>query len=107
MATSILIHCLGRGPLESALARNPLITVEELSWMAEKCIKEEEMLEMKEGEWLDKRRTSKPLYHTLDSPLGGYTKDRGPPYMRKFTAYTPLNEPRAQALMAIKQSQVV
>ncbi|KAK4415502.1 hypothetical protein Salat_2657600 [Sesamum alatum] len=51
MMTSILIHGLKKGPVASALARDPPIDVEELHFIAEKYIQEEEMNILKENEW--------------------------------------------------------
>ncbi|KAL0414906.1 UNVERIFIED_CONTAM: hypothetical protein Sradi_1692300 [Sesamum radiatum] len=51
MIVSILIHGLRKGPLASALARDPPEDVEQLMRVAQKYIDEEEINAMKEGEW--------------------------------------------------------
>ncbi|KAL0431951.1 UNVERIFIED_CONTAM: hypothetical protein Sradi_0821100 [Sesamum radiatum] len=51
MMVSILIHGLRKGPLASALARDPPEDVEQLMRVAQKYIDEEEINAMKDGEW--------------------------------------------------------
>ncbi|KAL0313135.1 UNVERIFIED_CONTAM: hypothetical protein Sradi_5712800 [Sesamum radiatum] len=51
MIVSILIHGLKKGPLASALARDPPEDIEQLMKVAQKYIDEEEINAMKDGEW--------------------------------------------------------
>ncbi|KAL0320511.1 UNVERIFIED_CONTAM: hypothetical protein Sradi_5312600, partial [Sesamum radiatum] len=51
MIVSILIHGLKKGPLASALARDPSEDVDQLMKIAQKYIDEEEINAMKDGEW--------------------------------------------------------
>ncbi|KAL0403772.1 UNVERIFIED_CONTAM: protein putative RECOMBINATION INITIATION DEFECT 1 [Sesamum radiatum] len=51
VSVSILIHGLRKGPLASALARDPPEDVEQLMRIAQKYIDEEERNAMKDGEW--------------------------------------------------------
>ncbi|KAL0378759.1 UNVERIFIED_CONTAM: hypothetical protein Sradi_3181400 [Sesamum radiatum] len=75
--------------------------------MAEKFIRKEEMLEMKEDEDTDKGRMLKKQHHTIKLPLGDISKDRWPTHGGNFATYTPLNVTRGRALMAIGRSQTI
>ncbi|KAL2249836.1 UNVERIFIED_CONTAM: hypothetical protein Sindi_2457300 [Sesamum indicum] len=59
MMTSILIHGLKKGPLASALARDPPGNVEQLTLLAHKYINEEEMNTIKDREWEGDRERSR------------------------------------------------
>ncbi|KAL0299138.1 UNVERIFIED_CONTAM: hypothetical protein Sradi_6573600 [Sesamum radiatum] len=49
------------------------------------------------------RRTLKPRYHTIDLPMGGYTRDRDRPIWGSSRPIHPF-APRRRALMAIEKS---
>ncbi|KAL0403713.1 UNVERIFIED_CONTAM: hypothetical protein Sradi_2012100 [Sesamum radiatum] len=83
MIVSILIHGLKKGPLASALARDPPQDVEQLMKIAQKYIDEEEINAMKDGEWHRSRdrgrwKDNKENYMRTE-------KGRESPYRPRFT----------------------
>ncbi|KAL2243874.1 uncharacterized protein LOC105157488 [Sesamum indicum] len=109
MMVSILIHGLKKGPLASALARNPPTDVEQLMAMAQKYIDEEEMNAMKDGEWRT-RLQDRGFSRTRERKEGGSSKpDKGkePLYKPKFHNYTPLGMTRSKALMLVENADVL
>ncbi|KAL0373696.1 UNVERIFIED_CONTAM: hypothetical protein Sradi_3285300 [Sesamum radiatum] len=105
MIVSILIHGLKKGPLASALARDPPEDVEQLMKIAQKYIDEEEINAMKDGEcqrsrdrgrWKDNREK----YVRTD-------KEKESPYQPKFHRYTPLATTRTKALMMVEKSNLL
>ncbi|KAL0411712.1 UNVERIFIED_CONTAM: hypothetical protein Slati_3760900 [Sesamum latifolium] len=82
MMVSILIHGLKKGPLASALARDPPEDVEQLMRVAQKYIDEEEINAMKDGEW--QRARDKGRWRDNKEKNLRTDKERDPPYRPKF-----------------------
>ncbi|KAL0403667.1 UNVERIFIED_CONTAM: hypothetical protein Sradi_2007500 [Sesamum radiatum] len=105
MIVSILIHGLKKGPLASALARDPPEDVEQLMKIAQKYIDEEEINAMKDGEWHRSRdrgrwKDNKEKYVRTE-------KGRESPYRPRFHKYTPLTTTRTKALMMVEKTNLL
>ncbi|KAL0430663.1 UNVERIFIED_CONTAM: hypothetical protein Sradi_0692300 [Sesamum radiatum] len=105
MMVSILIHGLRKGPLASALARDPPKDVEQLMRVAHKYVDEEEINAMKDEEWQKSRdrgrwKDNKEKYVRAE-------KERELPYRPKFHRYTPLATTRTKALMMVEKSNLL
>ncbi|KAL0344709.1 UNVERIFIED_CONTAM: hypothetical protein Sradi_4302200 [Sesamum radiatum] len=105
MIVSILIHGLKKGPLASALARDPPEDVEQLMKIAHKYIDEEEINAMKAGEWQRSRdrgrwKDNREKYVRAD-------KEKESPYRPKFHRYTPLATSRTKALIMVEKSNLL
>ncbi|KAL0446396.1 UNVERIFIED_CONTAM: hypothetical protein Slati_1767500 [Sesamum latifolium] len=105
MMVSILIHGLRKGPLASALARDPPEDVEQLMRIAQKYIDEEEINAMKDGEWQRSRDRGRGKDNREKHVRAD--KEREPPYRPKFHRYTPLATTRTKALMMVEKSDLL
>ncbi|KAL0303488.1 UNVERIFIED_CONTAM: hypothetical protein Sradi_6216900 [Sesamum radiatum] len=101
MIVSILIHGLKKGPLASALARDPPEDVEQLMRVAQKYIDEEEINAMKDGEW--QRSRDRGRWKDNKEKHVRTERERDPPYKSKFHRYTPLTTTRTKALMMVEK----
>ncbi|XP_011101744.1 uncharacterized protein LOC105179805 [Sesamum indicum] len=106
MMVSILIHGLKKGAFDSALARDPPSDVEQLMSMAQKCIGEEEMNAMKDGEWRIEHGRDRGCYHK-DNRRPKHERNKEPHYQQKYHMYTPLNTMRAKALLMVERKDVL
>ncbi|KAL2236311.1 UNVERIFIED_CONTAM: hypothetical protein Sindi_0822800 [Sesamum indicum] len=109
MMVSILIHGLKKGPLASALARDPPADIEQLMNLAQKYIDEEEMNAMKDGEWkIDKEQgRDRVRYYKEEDKRPKHDRGKEPPYLPKYHKYTPLNMTRAKALLMVEKKDVL
>ncbi|KAL0413601.1 UNVERIFIED_CONTAM: Retrovirus-related Pol polyprotein from transposon gypsy [Sesamum radiatum] len=105
MMVSILIHGLRKGPLASALARDPPEDVEQLMRVAQKYIDEEEINAMKDEEW--KKSRDRGRWKDNREKYVRAEKEREPPYRPKFHRYTPLATTRTRALMMVEKSDLL
>ncbi|KAL0374128.1 UNVERIFIED_CONTAM: hypothetical protein Sradi_3328500 [Sesamum radiatum] len=105
MIVSILIHGLKKGPLASALARDPPEDIEQLMKVAQKYIDEEEINAMKDGEWQRTRERSR--WNENREKGVRIDKERDLPYRPKFHRYTPLTTTRTKALMMVEKSNLL
>ncbi|KAL0438973.1 UNVERIFIED_CONTAM: hypothetical protein Slati_2380300 [Sesamum latifolium] len=90
-----------KGPLASALARDPPKDVEQLMRVTQKYIDEEESNAMKEGEWQRSRDRGR-WKENRDKHVGS-DKERDPPYRPKFYKYMPLAMTKTKALMIVEK----
>ncbi|KAL0399947.1 UNVERIFIED_CONTAM: hypothetical protein Sradi_2338000 [Sesamum radiatum] len=104
MIVSILIHGLKKGPLASALARDPPEDIEQLMKLAQKYIDEEEINAMKDGEW--QRSKDRGRWRDNREKNARVDRERDPPYKLKYR-YTPLATTRAKALMMVEKSNLL
>ncbi|KAL0448048.1 UNVERIFIED_CONTAM: hypothetical protein Slati_1932700 [Sesamum latifolium] len=104
MMVSILIHGLKKGPLASALAKDPPEDAEQLMRVTQKYINEEEINAMKDGEW----QRSKDRGRWKDSREKHVRTDKErDPYRPKFHRYMPLATTRTKALMMVEKSNLL
>ncbi|KAL0411855.1 UNVERIFIED_CONTAM: hypothetical protein Slati_3775200 [Sesamum latifolium] len=101
MMVSILIHGLKKGPLASALARDPPEDVEQLMRVAQKSIDEEEINAMKDGEW--QRSKDRGRWREDKDKQTRADKERDPPYRPKLHKYMLLATTRRKALMMVEK----
>ncbi|KAL0373263.1 UNVERIFIED_CONTAM: hypothetical protein Sradi_3242000 [Sesamum radiatum] len=105
MIVSILIHGLKKGPLASALARDPPEDIEQSMKVGQKYIDEEEINAMKEGEW--QRSKERGRWKDIREKNVRGDKERDLPYRPKFHRYTPLATNRAKAQMMVEKSNLL